>query len=575
MTSTTRSNRLILLNRDSLTETWLAATDGSPGLSTRAAVTLVRREFYGCSQHRSALGRVASAIQLDSGARPRGEDATWAIIEAALLRRRLTVRVLARPLPRTDPPIPFDPPVEPPAPPLPPAPIIDDDRALFLLRCDPELLANVPLKFEYMLRGLAGQPVELRIVSDRFPGELVHQRMLTAAQTQDRVHADTWDGIVTVSGELQGKRLPAEYGPCVVEIVHDASYRDRAEFTLGRVVVSVTLDGLFHTGSAMLSPTRPARGGTVASRPFDNRDELPDWLAQSAPFQPPRWYSLRETIGPSFLAQILSECGGDHNQRGLILAGHTSAAGSNALNDELADARARCVWSLLMGDINDFESSLEDFWVIEDAYVMLRYCAQMYAWPCDPGEPRPRPDAEYREAVRGFQTNYSEAFESSIDVDGEVGPQTRGAFFEIYQAVLAGAFGGQAGLDHHRGQLRVHGSSPTVSCGERYLAGVLRSGAGIDDRRVEALLFLPDEPIPADAAAIYEHETFRFAEWFLHSEPQSPAGNIEQTFDQIEPPRESSDTHELDVYEPIDLDDPWDFLNAFQTVTNQGGVRDE
>lgn len=573
----TPCNDLVLLGQDSLTQTWLAKGDEPGALATRAAIALVRHALH--SHPGSALARIASALQINSGSPPRGEDATWAVLEAALLRRRLTVHVVSRPLPRAD-PGPAHPPFEPPAPPAPLDPIVDDDRVLFIVRCDPELLDDAPLKFEYLIRGLVGQSVKLRILSERFPGQVVHERMLTAAQTEERVHADTWDGIVTANGELQGERLPAEYGPCVLEIVHDDSFRDDARFTLSRVVLVMTLDGFFHTGSAMFLPSRPARGGIVASRPFDDPDEHQDWLGPyfDESFQHPASYELRETIGLSSLAYILSECGGDHSQRGLILAGHTSAAGTNALNDELSDARARCVWALLIGDVGEFESSLEHFWVVEDAYVMLRYCAQRCAWPCDPGpcdpgEARASPNHAYREAVREFQTHYNEAFGSSIDVDGEVGPQTRGGFFAVYQALLEAAFGGQSGLDHHRGQLRVHGSAPTLACGERYLASARRPGQGIDDRRVEALLFLPNEPAAPDSAAIYEHDTFRFAEWMLDLEPQSPGvGN--QALERLEPPPASSELNGLHVYEPFDPDDAWDFLNAFLTVTNRAGVYD-
>ncbi len=280
-------------------------------------------------------------------------------------------------------------------------------------------------------------------------------------------------------------------------------------------------------------------------------------------------------MGPSLLAHILVECGNEQGRRGLILAGHTSAAGTNTLNDELADARARCVWALLVGDAGGFESALEEFWVIEDAYMMLRYCARLHGWTCDPGETRSQSTASYRDAVRCFQSSYNDTFEESIDVDGEVGPQTRGAFFEIYQSVLAAALGGQAALDEHRARFRVHGTVPTMSCGERYLASSRRPGEGHDDRRVEALLFLPEEPVPADASAIYEHDTFRFMEWSFAREPEPGSGNTTETVDIVEPSPEPTDGDELGVYEPHDADDPWDFLNAFNTATNQPGLRHE
>lgn len=577
--SSSSSTRLVLLGRDSLTETWLVDGDDCSAQSTWAAVRLVRQACNSPGGDASALRRVAARVVLGRDPRPRGAEETWAVLEAALLRRRLTVQVVSKPAPRTD-PARRDLPIEPPTP-DPPAPIVDEDRSLFIVRCEPELLDDAPLRFDYMIRGLAGQPVTLRILSETFVGKVVHERSLSAAQTEDQVHAATWDGIVTVGDQYRGKRLPPEYGPCTLEIVHDETFRDEAEFTLSRVVLTITLDGFFHTGSAMFLPTRRAQGGVVAPRPFDNQDELHDWIATEpqlvgpefdVPFQPPSWYELRETVGLSMLAHILAECGSSNTTRRLILAGHTSAAGSDAFNDSLADARARCVHSLLLADADGFESALEDFWVIEDAYVILRYCGRMRGWACDPGEPSSPATAAYYEAVRNFQLSYNEAFERNIDVDGDVGPQTRGAFFEIYQSVLAGAFGSLANLDKCRAGLRVHGPNPTLACGERYGAAARRPGEDIDDRRVEALLFLPNEPVPKDAAAIYDHDTFHFVEWSLPVETDCAQGPICEELVHVEPAPEPSDGDELEVYQPGDLDNPWDFLNAFRGVTNRAGV---
>lgn len=562
----------MLLARDSLTETWLTEGGARPTLGIAWAIRCVRAAFHAPGfSSRSSRQLVADRLPTTD------ERAIWARLEAALTTGKLSVHAFARPALRVDPRVRIEPsiaPLEPPLePPVAPEPIIEADRSLYILRCDPELGPDRPLAFEYLTRGLHGQPVELLIRSDAVPGEIVHRETLTAAQTEDRVHAGTWDG------QFQGRRIPADYGPCTLELVHNSSLRDEAQFTIHRTVVLVTLDGFFHTGSAMLLPSRPARGGNVS--PFEQFDDREAWSgsgphrerpAFDQPFRPPPGHHDRETIGPTLLANILAECGGPQAGRRLLLIGHTSAAGANALNDELGDARARCVWSLLTGDADGFEAAVQEFTVLEDAYVMLRYFARMFAWDCDPGEPRATATGTYVDAVRCFQRSYNERFDASIDVDGDVGPQTRGAFFAVLEAVLAGAFGGDAQLGQYRGRLRVHGPTPTLSAGERYLAASMRPGAGIDDRRVEALLFLPDEPIPEDATAIYEGGSFTFAAWSLERESADGCAPVDATLELLEPAPAPSPGAELPVHEAHNPEDPWDFLNAFCSVTNRPAV---
>lgn len=582
MTTSTKPERLVLLRRDTSSETWLTQGDWREALRPEHARRIVSQAFHAGGPVASTLCRVTSATQQRRGASARGRDATWSVLEAALLRGHLTVHVLARPIPTVS-GVRNESQLVPNAP-QPSSPPIEDERSLYILRCDPELTDDAPLAFEYLTRGLSSRSVKLRILSSRFPGEVVHERPLRLDETVDRVHQDSWDGIVTAACQYQGKRLPAEYGPCTLEIVHDQTHRDTAVFTLSRAVEVITLDGFFHTGSAMFLPSRRARGGEITPQPFQHPEQFEEWRGSELVDDGPRFdeafefsypYELRDTVGLTLLAHILFECADSRGQRGLILAGHANAVGSNVKNDELADARARCVWSILTGDAAGFELALEDFWVIEDAYVLARYCGSLYGWPCDPGDPRGYANTHYSDAIRCFQQRYNEAFDANIDVDGDVGPQTRGAFLDVYQVVLAGALGGAAGVDDLRERLRVHGSAPTLSAGERYPASARRPGAGIDDRRVEALLFLPDEPVPADAAAIYEYDTFRFVEWSPSTNPATDAGELEPVLEPVEPAPERSEGGELKIYEPYDPEDPWDFLNAFTSVTNHSGVRHE
>ncbi|MFO7566897.1 MAG: hypothetical protein R6X02_29910 [Enhygromyxa sp.] len=466
-----------------------------------------------------------------------------------------------------------------PAPAPDPDAIHDDPRSLFIVRCDPELRDEQELRFEYLIRGLHGQPSRLIIRSSSFPGEVVHARDLSEIETQDAVHSASWDGIVTIPGPHCGARLSPVFSPCQVEIVHDNTYCDEAPFSIPRSVAVIALDGFFHTASAVFLPSRPARGGPVETRDFPV-ELLNEWREGSElesipfldqPFEPPDLDERRDTVGLLLLTKILDECGAAHSTRRLLLAGHANSAGADAYNDELSAARAQCVWSTLCGDAEGFTAATDKFHAIEDHYVLLRYCAQRFFWPCDPGDPRGTVSSRYREAVRNFQRDYNEYFAGALEVDGKVGPQTRKAFFAIYESVLRDAFGGEGELAAHRDRLRanIHGPSEFLGCGERYSASREPRVRGLDDRRVEALLFLPDDPVPDSPADIYETANYRFTRWTAPIVPEIEGSGYESSVEEQSEEREPTPLKPLPSYQPYDPDDPWDFLNAFRGAVNQ------
>jgi hypothetical protein len=458
-------------------------------------------------------------------------------------------------------------------------PIVDDNRALFIVRCDPELRDDEALRFEYLIRGLQGRAARLVIRSAKFPGEVVHVRDLQPDETRDGVHPMSWDGIVTTAGAHHGARLSPVFGPCSVEVRHDDIYRDDAPFEIPRAVMVLALDGFFHTSSALYLPSRPARGGPVETRRFPN-GLLEDWHESSwfesipfldEPFAPPGDGERRDTVGLRLLADILDECGGPHATRRLLLCGHADAAGKDTYNDDLSAARAQCVWAISCGDAESFTAATDQFHVTEDNYVLLRYCAQRFFWSCDPGEPRPTATNRYREAVRCFQREYNARFEGTLEVDGKVGEQTRKAFFAIYESVLTAAFGGEAELAAYRNRLRsnVHGSRAFLACGERYGAARNPTLSGRDDRRVEALLFLPDDPVPEDAADIYAQANYQFERWTVATSSAAADGGSTSNVVHQGEYREATPIAPLPSHAPSDPDDPWDFLNNFRSAVNQ------
>lgn len=70
---------------------------------------------------------------------------------------------------------------------------------------------------------------------------------------------------------------------------------------------------------------------------------------------------------------------------------------------------------------------------------------------------------------------------------------------------------------------------------------------------MEALLFLPNEPVPADPAAIYEHDTFTFVEWSLSTDPG--AGSAEEdpvlVLEPVEPTPEPQPSQTSTITSPL------------------------
>jgi hypothetical protein len=176
------------LSTNTFREVWLSSGRTVVGerISVREQIALVRAELRG-----AALNSIA--MELTSGQVARAPDEAMMRVEAAIHDGRLTVTVVQRPrVVLQDRVVVPDWPKPQPKPDL--EPIVDDDRALKITRCDSQLGLEGPLRWTYLIRGLWGGPTTLRISSDTFPGKLVHERGLVQAKTNDGVYDDTWDG---------------------------------------------------------------------------------------------------------------------------------------------------------------------------------------------------------------------------------------------------------------------------------------------------------------------------------------------------------------------------------------------
>jgi hypothetical protein len=143
---------------------------------------------------------------------------------------------------------------------------------------------------------------------------------------------------------------------------------------------------------------------------------------------------------------------------------------------------------------------------------MLAFAARARGFPCEPRDPARPTVAE----IKAFQKAYNDDFGKSIAVDGSVGNQTRGAYFDVVEAELVLQAGGKQTLDSLRAELRfVDAGKKSVACGERFpLDRAEQDGvASQTNRRVELVFFGESRPGlqgPDPAEEIYGEGNFAF-----------------------------------------------------------------
>lgn len=222
---------------------------------------------------------------------------------------------------------------------------------------------------------------------------------------------------------------------------------------------------------------------------FDSAVLLPD----SGPCDPAKPDEERIT-GIGVLATCLQQAHENPDQT-LLVAGHTDTKGDAAYNLQLSNARAKNVLHALTGNKDGWVAIAKQRHQVEDYQQILKWVAFIWAWPCDPGEITNEHDEATDSAVEAFQELASEEFGTPLTVDGDVGEQTWGAIFEVYQHVLADLLDVDAAeLRRRQGELKFL-AKKTVGCGESFQ--VEQQGQdGVEsraNRRVQVLFFDPQE----------------------------------------------------------------------------------
>jgi hypothetical protein len=193
----------------------------------------------------------------------------------------------------------------------------------------------------------------------------------------------------------------------------------------------------------------------------------------------------------------------------LLIAGHTDTTGDPSYNDGLSLLRARHVDAALMGNRDTWISIAEEKNKVEDRQYIVKWFSENrtgqkgeragLSWNCDPGAIDNNDGENTKTALKNFQKCYNADFSGTIKEDGKIGPETWGAFFDVYMDELKKTLAtDDAGLLELRNAVSYADESrPCAGCGEshpieekyrdRYLSKT--------NRRVE-MLFFNQEDVP-------------------------------------------------------------------------------
>ncbi len=195
---------------------------------------------------------------------------------------------------------------------------------------------------------------------------------------------------------------------------------------------------------------RPTRSTQRAAEERDDGDAVEPIVADPPYFRCNELSGTHFDFGRSFvrrdavetLARIVEELNGEPDRKAMIFA-HTDRSGSEALNKELSERRARAVYALFTHDDDAWEELFtnksngghwSEQWGTREVQHMLK------ALSCrdDAGEPlgeHGRQDAATTQAIKRFQRGEYPcvpAEQAPLADDGVVGPKTRKELFLAY-----------------------------------------------------------------------------------------------------------------------------------------------
>lgn len=190
----------------------------------------------------------------------------------------------------------------------------------------------------------------------------------------------------------------------------------------------------------------------------------------------------------------------------LLIAGHTDTTGRDSYNISLSDKRGHSVLHIMLGNREDWAEISDKQHVNKDIQHILTWVFSEYpAMDCDPEGIDGIIGSKTRSATKRFQRNFETVFGRKIGVDGVVGPETWGAFFDVYQRKLAAMLDSEESeLPDFRNALHWADSSrKAVGCGESWPIEAAEQDKYRSriNRRVELLFFDEHEVPPLDCHA--------------------------------------------------------------------------
>lgn len=274
-----------------------------------------------------------------------------------------------------------------------------------------------------------------------------------------------------------------------------------------RGVVLEVEDVHFHHDSAVLLPNYPADVREAAGGP---------------------------SLGLSVLAECLKHQGANPNMKVLVV-GHADTSGPDQYNIGISIKRADAVLHAIMGERDDWVKICEGQHKTEDYQFILTWVANVYGWDCDPEGVDNVNGPKTQAAVKKFQKLYNAEWEANIPVDGAVGRQTWGAFFDVYMDMVQNLCEtDEAGLAALRAKMNFIGPK-VVGCGENWPIEEPQrpSFRSRINRRVEILFFNPGQEPNLDChpsekkctpllCEIYNLKMYKFNPLLVKPSPPKP-----------------------------------------------------
>lgn len=202
------------------------------------------------------------------------------------------------------------------------------------------------------------------------------------------------------------------------------------------------------------------------------------------------------SVGLGAASESLLQIKKNPTRKALIL-GHADTSGDANYNVSLSVKRAKTAKAIILGERDEFVKTCQEKHKNEDIDHILKWVNALYGWDCAPvGQTR-------SQAIKKFQQRYNIEWEAKISEDGSMGPQTWGAFFDVYQDMLLNLVEtDEAGMAVLREKFKAAMHPPGMAgCGENFPLPINDPVFGVElprpaygyrsqaDRRTEILFF--------------------------------------------------------------------------------------